>query len=275
MHTGFPKASIRTLFISDTHLGMRGTQVNALLDFLQSVEPQTIYLVGDIVDGWRLKKSWHWPPACNRLVQVLLERLRGGTRILYLSGNHDSFWREFSALKFGGIDVREHVIHHAADGKRYLVIHGDQYDVVVRHARWFSRAGDLTYNAALRLALWANRARQRLGLPNWSLSGWARANVGRAAALVTRFEVALSRAAEEAGTDGVICGHIHSAAMHEKYGVTYLNCGDWVEHCTALIEHEDGRFELVEWRGQQVRAPFGTNDAVIGEMADAAPAHRL
>lgn len=237
----------RTLFISDTHLGMRGAQAGALLDFLNRVEPETVYLVGDIVDGWRLKKAWYWPPAGNRVVQLLLEKLRHGVRIIYIPGNHDEFLREFSALRFGSIDVRDEAVHVAADGRRYLVVHGDRYDVVVRHAKWFCWLGDVAYNTALKLSLEINRLRARFGGSHWSLSAWARANVGRAAALVDRYEQALSRAAAEAGMEGVICGHMHSPAMHSRYGVHYLNCGDWVENCTAIVEWQDGRFELVRW----------------------------
>lgn len=275
MHHPTHRQPIRALFISDTHMGMRGAQVGALLDFLETVEPQTIYLVGDIVDGWRLKKSWHWTPACNRVVQVLLERLRAGVRIVYVPGNHDGFLREFAALRFGGLEVRDTAVHTGADGKRYLVIHGDQYDMVVRHARWFSRLGDVSYNLALRAALAINRVRRRFGRPNWSLSAWARANVGKAAALVTRFEQALSRAAVEEGADGVICGHIHSAAMHSLYGPAYLNCGDWVEHCTALAERFDGTFELIRWQVLPRRADASAHRMVGKEVADAAAADRF
>lgn len=274
MQPAISRTPLRTLFISDTHLGMRGAQAEALLEFLNSVDPQTIYLVGDIVDGWKLKKTWHWPPACNRVVQHLLEKLRNGVRVIYLSGNHDGFLREFSALRFGGIDVREKAIHAGADGRRYLVIHGDQFDVVVRHARWVSWLGDISYNAALRMALAVNRVRSRLGHPRWSLSAWARANVGKAAALVERFEIALSRAAAEAGVDGVICGHIHAAAIRERDGVRYLNCGDWVENCTAIAEHANGRFELIRWAGRPQPA-LSMEPTETREFADGAPAHRI
>ena len=274
MQPAVSRTPLRTLFISDTHLGMRGAQAEALLEFLHSVDPQAIYLVGDIVDGWKLKKSWHWPPAGNRVVQHLLERVRNGVRVTYLPGNHDEFLREFAPLKFGGIDVRERIIHTGVDGRRYLVIHGDQFDVVVRHARWFSWLGDISYNAALRAALAVNRVRLRLGLPRWSLSAWARENVAKAAALVERFETALARAAVDAGVDGVICGHIHAAAIRERDGVRYLNCGDWVENCTAIAEHADGRFELIRWVGRPVPAP-AQERTETWELADGAPAHRL
>lgn len=269
MHTASSRTPVRTLFISDTHLGMRGARADALLYFLDTVEPEAIYLVGDIVDGWKLAKSWYWPPACNRVIQHLLERVRNGVKVIYLPGNHDGFLREFDVLKFGGIDVRERAIHTGADGRRYLVIHGDQFDVVVRHARWVAWLGDVSYNAALRAAMTANRVLSRLNRPRFSLSAWARENVGKAAALVERYEAALARAAVAAGVEGVICGHIHAAAIRERDGVRYLNCGDWVENCTAIAEHGDGRFELIRWAEQ--RAPVPTE----WEAVDAAPAHRL
>lgn len=274
MQQAVSRTPLRALFISDTHLGMRGAQADALLEFLDSVDPDCIYLVGDIVDGWKLKKSWHWPPACNRMVQHMLERVRNGARVIYLTGNHDGFLRDFGPLKFGGIDVRERAIHTGVDGRRYLVIHGDQFDVVVRHARWVSWLGDISYNAALRAALAINRIRCRLGRPRWSLSAWARENVSKAAALVERFETALSRAAAEAGVEGVICGHIHAAAIKERDGVRYLNCGDWVENCTAIAEHADGRFELIRWAA--LPASLALTPKTDGwEVADGAPAHRF
>ncbi len=272
MPTVFEPKSIRTLFISDTHLGMRGAQVNALLAFLDTVAPERIYLVGDIVDGWTLKKSWYWPPACNRLAQRLLEMVRKGVRVTYIPGNHDGFLREFLVLKFGGIDVRNRAIHTSAEGKRYLVIHGDQFDVVVRHARWVSWMGDISYNLALRGAMLVNRVRTKLGRPRWSLSAWARANVGRAAALVVRYETALCRAATEAGVDGVICGHIHAAAHRRQDGIEYLNCGDWVENCTAIVEHADGRFELVRWTEH---AASRSGPVAEGDILDASPSHHF
>lgn len=261
---------VRTLFVSDIHMGMRGAQVEALLAFLDTLEPQTIYLVGDIVDGWRLKKSWHWPPACNRLVQVLLDRMRRGTRIVYITGNHDGFLRDFDVLRFGGLEVVEEVEHRTVDGKRYLVIHGDQFDLVVRHARWFSGLSDVFYNLALRLALALNGFRRRMGYAHWSLSGWARDNVAKAAALVARFEMALSREARSRGLDGVICGHIHCAADHRQLGVHYLNCGDWVEHCTAVVEHPCGRLEQLVWQaaGNDISldpSPRSVSDAPVAD----------
>lgn len=247
MHFARTPSKVRALFISDTHLGMRGAQAGALLDFLKSVDAECIYLVGDFVDGWKLKKSWHWPPACNRVIQHLLDCTRNGARIVYVPGNHDAFLRQFELLRFGAIDVRERAVHVGLDGRRYLVIHGDQFDVVVRHARWVSWLGNFSYNLALRAAVLVNRVRQKLGHPLWSLSAWAQNNVGHAAALVSRFETALVREAADQGYDGVVCGHIHAAAIAHHGRVAYFNCGDWVENCTAIVETGEGRFDLIRW----------------------------
>jgi len=238
---------VRTLFISDVHLGMRDMRIDALIDCLTKIEAETIYLVGDIVDGWRLRKSWYWAQSYNALVQMLIEKSRAGTRIVYLPGNHDEFLRDHIGTVLGDVEVIDRAIHIGADGKTYLVLHGDQFDVVVRHARWLAHIGDWAYNASLRANGLINWGRRRLGLPYWSLSGWAKRNVKNAASYIGRFEEALCHDARQAGVDGVVCGHIHHAVIHDRFGVTYLNCGDWVESCTAIVEDFNGRFELLRW----------------------------
>lgn len=237
----------RALFISDLHLGMRGNQAEALLEFLKVHDAETIYLVGDIVDGWRLRSGWHWPQSHNDVVQKLLRKVRKGTKIIYIPGNHDEFLREFYGLHFGGIEVRETAVHEAADGKRYLVIHGDIFDVVVRHARWLAYLGDWAYEAALRLSTYINLVRRKLGFTYWSLSAWAKQKVKNAVNFIGKFEETLTAEARRHDVDGVICGHIHSAAMRDFDGFTYINTGDWVESCTAVVEHEDGRMEIIRW----------------------------
>ena len=237
----------RTLFISDVHLGTRGCQAHLLLDFMRYHEADTIYLVGDIIDGWRLKKRWHWPQEHNDVVQKLLRKGRKGARLVYLPGNHDEFLRDYVGLAMGGIEITDRAIHEAADGKRYLVIHGDQFDVVVRHAKWLAFLGDWAYRSALNLNTYLNLVRRRLGYDYWSLSAWAKNKVKNAVNFIGRFEEALSQAATETDVDGVICGHIHHATMHDTHGVTYVNTGDWVESCTAIGEHQDGTFELIHW----------------------------
>lgn len=237
----------RTLFISDVHLGTKGCQAEMLLDFLRFHEADTLYLVGDIIDGWRLRSAWYWPQHHNDVVQKLLRKVRKGTRIIYLPGNHDEFLRDYYGTHFGGIEVVEQVVHEAADGKRYLVIHGDVFDVVVRHAKWLALLGDGAYTFALGVNTYVNWVRRKLGLTYWSLSQWAKMKVKSAVNFVGKFEQALTDEARRHKVDGVICGHIHHAAVHDRLGVRYINCGDWVESCTAVAEHEDGRMEVISW----------------------------
>ena len=237
----------RALFISDVHLGTRGCQAGMLLDFLRSYDAETIYLVGDIVDGWQLKGGWYWPQTHNDVVQKLLRKARKGARMVYIPGNHDEFLRGFPGHHFGGIEVIEQTIHVGADGKRYLVIHGDAFDVVVRHAKWLAFLGDWAYVAALGVNTWLNAVRRRLGLSYWSLSAWAKLKVKNAVSFIGHFEETLAKEARRLDCDGVICGHIHHATLRDLHGVAYMNSGDWVESCTAIIEHFDGRFEIVRW----------------------------
>jgi len=237
----------RALFLSDVHLGARGCQAERLLDFLRVYDADTIYLVGDIVDGWALKSSWYWPQAHNDVVQKLLRKARKGARLVYIPGNHDEFLRDYYGTHFGGIDVVETTIHVGVDGKRYLVIHGDLFDVVIRHAKWLALLGDRAYDAAILVNTAFNRVRRAFGLTYWSLSQWAKLKVKNAVNFIGEFETTLAAEAQRHGADGVICGHIHHAAIHNDFGVCYINCGDWVESCTAIAEHSDGRFEIITW----------------------------
>jgi UDP-2,3-diacylglucosamine pyrophosphatase LpxH len=238
---------VRTLFLSDIHLGTKGCQADKLLDFLRHYEAETVYLVGDIVDGWQLKTGWYWPQAHNDVVQKLLRQARKGARLLYIPGNHDEFLRDYYGTHFGGIEVAETAVHRAADGRRYLVIHGDLFDVVIRHAKWLALVGDRAYDAAILANTVFNRLRRMLGLTYWSLSQWAKRKVKNAVSFIGEFETTLAAEARRHGADGVICGHIHHAAIHSDFGVCYVNCGDWVESCTAIAENSDGRFEIISW----------------------------
>jgi UDP-2,3-diacylglucosamine pyrophosphatase LpxH len=244
---------VRTLFLSDFHLGTPGSQPDKLLEFLRRYEAETIYLVGDAIDGWRLKSHWYWPQTHNDVVQKFLRQMRKGTRIIYLPGNHDEFLRDFVGLTFGQLEVAERIRHQAADGRTYLVLHGDQFDVVVRHMPWLAHVGDGAY----RFALWANGLinlfRRRMGLPYWSLSAWAKRKVKNAVNFVGRFEDILTDEARREGAEGVICGHIHHAADRDIGGIRYLNSGDWVESCTALIEDFAGDIQLIRF-GEILRA---------------------
>jgi UDP-2,3-diacylglucosamine pyrophosphatase LpxH len=243
----FETIRVRTMFLSDFHLGTRGCQAGELLAFLRRYDADQIYLVGDIVDGWALKSSWYWPQAHNDVVQKLLRKVRKGCRLVYVPGNHDEFLRDFLGNNFGGVEVSAHAIHEAADGRRYLVTHGDQFDLVVRHAKWLAHLGDGAYTLALFVNTYLNLVRRRLGLTYWSLSAWAKGRVKNAVNFIGRFEEALAAEAARYGVDGVICGHIHHAALRDEGSLRYVNAGDWVESCTGIIEHYDGRFELVRW----------------------------
>jgi UDP-2,3-diacylglucosamine pyrophosphatase LpxH len=238
---------VRTLFISDVHLGTKGCQAEKLLEFLRIYDADVIYLVGDIVDGWQLKSNWYWPQAHNDVAQKLLRKARKGTRLIYIPGNHDEFLRDFFGIHFGGIEVIEDTIHIAADGKRYLVIHGDLFDVVIQHARWLALLGNKSYDLAISINTNFNRIRRLLGLPYWSLSKWLKLKVKNAVNFIGEFERTLKGEARRHRVDGVICGHIHHAVMRVEDDLTYINCGDWVESCTAVVEHFDGRMEIIDW----------------------------
>lgn len=246
---------VRALFISDVHLGMRPTRVAQFIEFLRCHDAETIYLVGDIVDGWRLSKAWFWPGHYNEVVQIFLDKAAAGTRIVYLPGNHDEFLREYLGTYFGDVEFVDRTVHTTAQGKTYLVIHGDQFDVVVAHAKWLAYVGDWAYRFALRVNIVINWVRRRLGLQYWSLSAWAKHKVKNAVSVIGRFEEALSLEARECGVDGIICGHIHHADMHDRLGIHYINTGDWVESCTAVAEEFDGQFELIKWTEMAVPEP--------------------
>jgi len=238
----------RTVFISDVHLGTRGCQAELLLDFIKSVECDTLYLVGDIIDGWKMKSGgWYWPQAHNDVVQKVLRMARKGVQVIYVPGNHDDRARDFCGIHFGGVIVARDAIHETADGKRYLVLHGDEFDGVVEHAKWLAFLGDWAYRALLGANTGWNLIRRRMGFGYWSLSAFVKVKVKNALQFIENFEVAVAREAQRRGVDGVICGHIHHAEMREIDGVAYVNDGDWVESCTALVEHFDGTLEILEW----------------------------
>jgi UDP-2,3-diacylglucosamine pyrophosphatase LpxH len=238
---------LRTVWISDLHLGTPGCQAQALLDFLRHVDCQTLYLVGDIIDGWQLRRQWHWPQAHNDVVQKVLRKARKGTRVVFVPGNHDEFARKYLGHNFGGVDVMEECIHLTADGRRLWVTHGDYFDGVIQCAKWLAYVGDWAYETTLRINRHLNRLRARLGLPYWSLSRYLKLKVKRAASYVGQFEAAVAREARARGADGVVCGHIHHAELRDIDGVLYANDGDWVESLTALVEHADGRLEILDW----------------------------
>ncbi|MCL4761881.1 MAG: UDP-2,3-diacylglucosamine diphosphatase [Burkholderiales bacterium] len=263
----------RTIWISDVHLGTAGCQAGALLDFLRHTESQRLYLVGDIVDGWQLRRRWFWPRAHNDVVQKVLRKARKGTEVVYILGNHDEFGRHFAPVSLGGIEIREEEVHVTADGRRLLVTHGDLFDAVVQRARWLAFVGDRAYMATLHLNRWFNAIRARLGFEYWSLSQYLKHRVKNAVNYITDFEVAVADAARRRGVDGVVCGHIHKAEIRPIDRVLYCNCGDWVESLTALVEHHDGRLAVVSWKDIAMHSERVLADAAMPhEEPDAHPA---
>jgi len=245
----------RTIWISDVHLGTPGCQANYLLDFLKTHESETLYLVGDILDGWHLKKGWYWPQTHNDVVQKILRKGRKGTRVVYIPGNHDESVRQFIGLSFGEIEVLEDAVHTTADGKRLWITHGDLFDGVMQHARWLAYVGDSAYTLILKINRWFNAIRTRMGLPYWSLSQYLKHQVKNAVNFISAFEHVMTEEARRRECDGVVCGHIHKAEIRDINGVLYANDGDWVESLTALVEDFDGTLRIIHWN-RRVEAPL-------------------
>ncbi|HEX3810784.1 MAG TPA: UDP-2,3-diacylglucosamine diphosphatase [Rhizomicrobium sp.] len=237
----------RTIFVSDTHLGTRGCKADLLADFLAHNSCDTLFLVGDIVDGWRLKRRWHWPHAHTRVIHEILRMADCGTRVIYVPGNHDEAFRQFCGRAIDRVEIVHEAVHQTADGRRLLVLHGDRFDTVIACAKWLAHLGDWAYSKALDLNEVLSNARRMAGLPYWSLANYLKHKVKNALEYICRFEAAVAREAREHGYDGVVCGHIHQAAIKEIDGITYMNDGDWVESCTALVEDARGRMEILHW----------------------------
>lgn len=265
----------RTVWISDLHLGTPGCEATALLEFLRTTECETLYLVGDIIDGWQLRRNWYWPQAHNDVVQKLLRKARKGTRVVFVPGNHDEFARKYLGHDFGGIEVVDDCIHTTADGKRLWITHGDYFDAVIQCATWLAYVGDSAYEFTLKLNSHLNSLRARLGLPYWSLSKYLKLKVKRAVSFIGDFEQAVAREARKRGVHGVVCGHIHHAELREIDGILYANDGDWVESLTALVEHADGRLEILDWSEPAQRAGLGprARTAVRTARSEAAVPH--
>lgn len=253
-----PTQRFRAIWISDVHLGTRGCKADFLLDFLKHTESDVLYLVGDIVDGWRLKRSWYWPQAHNDVVQKILRKARKGTRVVFIPGNHDEFARDYADHNFGDIEVVCETVHVTLGGQRLLVLHGDAFDGVVKYARWLAHLGDWAYTAALSLNHWLNVARRRMGLPYWSLSAYLKHRVKNAVQFIDDYEQTVADEARRRGVDGVVCGHIHHAEIRHIDGVLYANDGDWVESCTALVETREGRLEVLRWFDRAMASPAPT-----------------
>ena len=244
---GSGKTFYRTIFLSDIHLGTKGCKAELLLGFLKQHHCERLYLVGDIVDGWRLKSTLYWPQSHTNVLRRFLTLAKRDTEVIYVTGNHDEFLRKYSELEFGNIKLVDEAEHETADGRRLLVIHGDQFDVVTRYHRWLAFLGDVGYMILLEINRWFNAVRQRMGYGYWSLSAWIKQKVKSAVSFISEFEVAVARECSRREFDGAVCGHIHRARIPDLQGIRYFNCGDWVESCTALVENEKGEFQVLEW----------------------------
>jgi UDP-2,3-diacylglucosamine pyrophosphatase LpxH len=247
------KTHYRTIFLSDIHLGTRGCQSDRLLHFLKHHTCDRLYLVGDIVDGWRMRSTIYWPQPHSDVLRRFLTLCKRGTRLIYVTGNHDEFLRKYSDLVIGNLELLDEAVHVTADGRRLLVVHGDEYDVVTRYHRWVAFLGDVGYTLLLGVNRYFNALRSRLGYGYWSLSAWIKHRVKRAVSFISDYEEAIVHQCRKQGFDGVVCGHIHHAEIRDLQGTTYMNCGDWVESCTALVEDESGRFQILDWSGRSAR----------------------
>ena len=255
----------RTIFISDVHLGTRACKADFLSDFLACNSCDTLFLVGDIVDGWRLRSRWFWPPAHNRVLEAILQKIDTGTRVIYVPGNHDEVFRAYCGREIAGVEIMRETVHVTADGRRLLVLHGDQFDAVITYAKWLALLGDRAYSLVIELNEWCHGLRRLLGLEYWSLAAFLKEKVKNALEYICRFESAVAGEVRARGLDGVVCGHIHHAAVKDIDGVLYLNDGDWVESCTALVEDRNGRLEILCWAdqlAQRYTMPVATSDDI-------------
>ncbi|WP_397582690.1 UDP-2,3-diacylglucosamine diphosphatase [Sphingorhabdus sp.] len=238
---------LRTVWVSDIHLGTAGCQADLLCDFLHSIECETLYLVGDIVDGWRLRKGWYWPDQHNEVIRRVLKMAHRGTRVIFIPGNHDEMFRDYAGLSFGGVEVQLEAIHTTADGRNLLVTHGDAFDGIVLYARWLAFLGDQAYTLLLKANIILNAVRRKFNMPYWSLSSYLKMRVKNAVQFIGKYEEVVAREAAQRGVEGVVCGHIHSAEIRQFGSITYYNDGDWVESCTALTEAKDGTMSIINW----------------------------
>ena len=252
LHKSVP-LRFRTIFISDIHLGTSGCQAKRLLEFLKATESDKLYLIGDIVDGWQLKRRWYWHQTHNDVVQAVLKKAKKGTKVIFVPGNHDESIRQFIGLDFGGIKIRDELVHKTADGRKMLVLHGDRFDGVIACAKWLAYVGDSLYTLILKFNQYYNIWRARVGLPYWSLSQYLKLKVKNAVSYITSFEQALAAEARKKGLDGVICGHIHKPEIRDIDGILYCNDGDWVESLSALVEEASGQLRLVDWHEIMLR----------------------
>lgn len=266
---------VKTVWISDVHLGNIDSKVDYLLDFLDALNCETLYLVGDIIDMWSMQRTFYWPASHNQVLRKIMSMARDGVRVIYIPGNHDRVFRDYVGEQFGGIEVRRDYVHTTVDGRRLFVMHGDELDDVIRFSRFTQIIGDSAYGLLLTITRWTNGARRYFGCSYWSLSNYLKTRVSKAAQAIRHFENAAIHWAKSEGYDGVVCGHIHHNNIRHEDGILYCNDGDWMESCTSLLEMHDGRLAIVHWSDKKdllcqlgVEASVGCDSA--DELLDAA-----
>ena len=247
---------LRTVFISDIHLGFKGCSSELLLDFLHRVEMDTLFLVGDIIDVWSMQKSMFWPQSHNNVLRTILGKAKRGTKVIFIPGNHDEVFRDFDGAVFGNLEIHREYIHEGADGRRMLVMHGDEFDSVVKCSPWLAKLGCTLYDILLAANPYINCIRRKFDLPHWSLSMYLKHKAKTAVQYIGSFEESVAKAARKRGVETVVCGHIHQAEMREIDGILYCNDGDWVESCTSLVEDMDGRLRLIDWPKMRERIKY-------------------
>lgn len=245
------KTHYPAVWISDVHLGYKDCQAQYLLDFLNAIECDVLYLVGDIVDLWSMKRQFFWHPSHYDVLALIQQKAKEGTRVIYIPGNHDETFRHYANESLFGIEVHKQYIHTTKANKRFLLLHGDDLDSATRYNKLISIAGDAGYDLLLFLNRWTNRIRRLFGGNYWSLASWIKARVNKAREAIDAFEKAAIHEAKKQAVDGIICGHIHHPAVKVVDGILYCNDGDWIESCTALVENSSGRIELLHWSETQ------------------------
>lgn len=245
----------RSIWISDIHLGTKHVNSEYLLDFLRKTQSEYLYLVGDIIDFWKLQNSKYWPDINNHILRAVLKKARNGTKVIYIPGNHDEVMRKYEGQELYNVAIATNVIHQTAAGQKFLVTHGDEFDCVVQKSRWLALLGSLAYELLLESNTLVNILRRFLNLPYWSLSAYLKAKIKKIVNFISRYEEEVAQEAARRKVDGFICGHIHQAASKNINGIIYKNIGDWVESCTALTETADGSLHLVSWTGRLEMIP--------------------
>lgn len=258
---------LRTVFISDIHLGFKGCSADLLLDFLHNVEMEYLFLVGDIIDVWSMKKTMFWPQSHNNVLRTILGKAKKGTKVVFVPGNHDEVFRDFDGAVFGNLSIHREYVHEGAHGRRMLVLHGDEFDSVVKCSPWLAKLGSSLYDLLLAANPHINRVRRWFDLPHWSLSAYLKSKAKKAVQYIGSFEDAVAQAARKRGVDTVVCGHIHHAEIRDIDGILYCNDGDWVESCTSLIEDMNGHLRLIDWPKARTEMQVGPLAAALGHVA--------